>query len=285
MPTLTLATSCARRRRRAACRCVLWRPSVAAATAATCLRPPVDAPISRPFDAPPCPWCAGHRGITYAVAAGHARCAPRPPETVTFSGVVVDVRYVVVRHGDGLLATYGGLASTALQHGDAVVAGRLVGRSGGELYFGLRTGPDTYIDPLAAARGAGRAALPRAHRRDRRVARRQSRCCAAARYDRPSAHRPVGRSSLNRPPHCGRLLAPVGGTTAEGEPRWLSSRCASCSKLASTSVTRPAGGTRRCAASSSASATASTSSIWSRRCRGSRRPTASSATSSPAAAC
>ena len=68
---------------------------------------------------------------------------------MTFSGVVVDVRYVVVRHGDGLLATYGGLASAALQHGDAVVTGQLVGHSGVGLYFGLRTGPDTYIDPLA----------------------------------------------------------------------------------------------------------------------------------------
>ena len=67
--------------------------------------------------------------------------------TVTFSGVVVDVRYVVVRHADGLLATYGGLSSTPLTTGDTVVAGAIVGHSGGELYFGLRTGPDRYIDP------------------------------------------------------------------------------------------------------------------------------------------
>lgn len=118
------------------------------ATAATCLAPPVDAQISRPFDAPPCPWCAGHRGVTYAVAPGTPVSAVAAG-VVTFSGVVVDVRYVVVRHGDGLLATYGGLASAALQHGDAVVTGQLVGHSGVGLYFGLRTGPDTYIDPLA----------------------------------------------------------------------------------------------------------------------------------------
>ncbi len=67
--------------------------------------------------------------------------------TVTFSGVVVDVRYVVVRHGDGLLATYGGLSSTTLHAGDIVVTGQLVGHSGAGLYFGLRTGPDAYIDP------------------------------------------------------------------------------------------------------------------------------------------
>ena len=85
-------------------------------------------------------------GLTYAVGAGTPVSAAAAG-TVTFSGVVVDVRYVVVRHGDGLLATYGGLASTPLQHGDAVAAGSIVGRSGGGLYFGLRTGPDTYIDP------------------------------------------------------------------------------------------------------------------------------------------
>jgi murein DD-endopeptidase MepM/ murein hydrolase activator NlpD len=67
--------------------------------------------------------------------------------TVTFSGVVVDVRYVVVRHADGLLATYGGLRSTSLTAGEVIGAGAVVGRSGGELYFGLRTGPDEYVDP------------------------------------------------------------------------------------------------------------------------------------------
>jgi murein DD-endopeptidase MepM/ murein hydrolase activator NlpD len=117
-----------------------------AAAAASCLRPPVGTPISRPFDAPACPWCAGHRGLTYQVPLGtpvHAAAAG----VVTFSGIVVDVRYVVVRHGDGLLATYGGLESTSLSSGDRVAAGATVGRSGPELYFGLRTAPDAYIDP------------------------------------------------------------------------------------------------------------------------------------------
>lgn len=118
----------------------------AVAVADGCLLPPVDAPVSRGFEAPPCPWCAGHRGITYAVGDGSAVRAAAAG-LVTFSGVVVDIRYVVVRHGDGLLATYGGLASTSLVEGDVVAAGSTVGRSGGELYFGLRTGPDQYIDP------------------------------------------------------------------------------------------------------------------------------------------
>lgn len=116
------------------------------AVAATCLRPPVDAPISRAFEQPPCPWCAGHRGITFAAVPGTPVTAAAAG-TVTFSGVVVDIRYVVVRHGDGLLATYGGLRSTPLTEGDRVAAGALVGRTDGELYFGLRSDRDTYLDP------------------------------------------------------------------------------------------------------------------------------------------
>lgn len=118
----------------------------AVVAAADCLLPPVDAPVSRPFDAPPCPWCAGHRGLTYDVGSGSAVRAAAAG-VVTFSGVVVDTRYVVVRHADGLLATYGGLQSTTLAGGDRVAAGSTIGRSGPELYFGLRTGPDAYIDP------------------------------------------------------------------------------------------------------------------------------------------
>jgi murein DD-endopeptidase MepM/ murein hydrolase activator NlpD len=114
--------------------------------AAACLRPPVVAAVSRSFEAPPCQWCAGHRGITYAVRAGTPVRAAAAG-TVTFSGIVVDIRYVVVRHANGLLATYGGLQSTSLSAGDVVGAGAVVGRAGGELYFGLRTGPDRYIDP------------------------------------------------------------------------------------------------------------------------------------------
>jgi murein DD-endopeptidase MepM/ murein hydrolase activator NlpD len=111
-----------------------------------CLRPPVDAPVIRSFEAPPCPFCAGHRGVTFATGEGTAIRAAAAGE-VTFAGVVVGTLYVVVRHADGLLATYGGLASSGLVAGDAVAAGSVVGRSGAELYFGLRTGPDAYVDP------------------------------------------------------------------------------------------------------------------------------------------
>jgi murein DD-endopeptidase MepM/ murein hydrolase activator NlpD len=125
---------------------VLTAAPVGGAGAAVCLRPPVDAPVARPFDAPVCPWCAGHRGLGYSVAPGTIVRAAAAG-VVTFSGVVVGVRYVVVRHADGVLATYGGLASSTLRQGDPVVAGARVGVSGTELHFGLRTGPDAYVDP------------------------------------------------------------------------------------------------------------------------------------------
>ena len=148
MPTSSTRTSgrCAAVAVAVAVALVLGLWSAASAVAAQCLLPPVVAPVIRPFDAPPCQWCAGHRGISYAVAVGTPVRAAAAG-AVTFSGVVVEVRYVVVRHADGLLATYGGLSSTDLTSGDTIAAGAIIGRSGGELYFGLRTGPDQYIDP------------------------------------------------------------------------------------------------------------------------------------------
>jgi murein DD-endopeptidase MepM/ murein hydrolase activator NlpD len=119
---------------------------VSSSASGDCLRPPVEGVIVRAFEGPPCPWCAGHRGITYAVAPGTPVRAAAAG-VVTFSGVVVDIRYVVVRHADGLLATYGGLRSTSLPSGAVVGESAIVGYSGAELYFGLRTGPDRYIDP------------------------------------------------------------------------------------------------------------------------------------------
>lgn len=120
----------------------------AAAPAAGCLRPPVDAPIVVHYDAPACPYCAGDRGVRYATMPGTPVRAAAAG-IVTFSGVVVDVRYVVIRHAvvPHLRATYGGLASTTVAAGDSVVAGAIVGRASSGLYFGLRDDADRYVDP------------------------------------------------------------------------------------------------------------------------------------------
>lgn len=112
---------------------------------AACPQPPVQAPIAVPFRAPACRWCAGHRGLEY-------RLTPNTPVravaggVVSFAGTVVGVRYVVVQQADGLRATYGLLASTAIRQGAVVAEGAVVGRSSARLYFGWRRGDDP-IDP------------------------------------------------------------------------------------------------------------------------------------------
>jgi murein DD-endopeptidase MepM/ murein hydrolase activator NlpD len=120
---------------------------IAAGTAAggACWLPPVDAPVVDPFRPPPCTWCPGNRGLEFGTPSGSAVRAVAAGE-VTFSGTVAGDRYVVVRHGDGRRATYGGLASAAVRAGDTVAAGAIVGATATHLHFGVRDGA-TYIDP------------------------------------------------------------------------------------------------------------------------------------------
>ena len=116
-----------------------------AALAPSCYLPPINSPIVDPFRAPACTYCAGNRGLEYEPAAGSVVRAATAG-TVEFSGNVVRVRYVVVRQTDGLRASYGYLASTALRVGDRVTAGQRIGTTTARFFFGLRDG-DTYIDP------------------------------------------------------------------------------------------------------------------------------------------
>jgi murein DD-endopeptidase MepM/ murein hydrolase activator NlpD len=98
-----------------------------------------------PFRQPPCPFCAGNRGIDYAVDPGtvvrHAA-----PGRVEFAGTVAGTRYVVVSLANGWRLTYGQLTEVEVDAGDAVLAGGLVGRASGTFSFGLRVG-DEYVDP------------------------------------------------------------------------------------------------------------------------------------------
>jgi murein DD-endopeptidase MepM/ murein hydrolase activator NlpD len=116
-----------------------------AAAAAACWFPPVQGTIVDPFRAPPCVWCAGNRGLEYAVGtdvAVHAAASGR----VEFAGTVVGVDYVVIRLANGWRHTYGRLTSTALRVGDVVFANRPVGTATDTLFFSLRVGDD-YADP------------------------------------------------------------------------------------------------------------------------------------------
>ncbi len=119
-------------------------------TGAVCYLPPVDAPVTDPFRAPSCQFCAGNRGLEYGTTSGQAVVAAAAG-IVTFSGVVAHTRYVVVTQDDGLRATYGRLLAADVSLGSRVSAGALVGTATDRLFFGLRTPeeiqPVAYIDP------------------------------------------------------------------------------------------------------------------------------------------
>ncbi|MFM7252465.1 MAG: murein hydrolase activator EnvC family protein [Ilumatobacteraceae bacterium] len=110
-----------------------------------CLVMPALGDIVEPFVEPPCPYCAGRRGIVVRTAGG-APVGASAPGTVTFAGPVAGTNYVVVAHGGGWRTTYGRLAAVRVRAGQRVPLLAVVGTSGGCLHFGVRQG-DAYVDP------------------------------------------------------------------------------------------------------------------------------------------
>ena len=127
------------------------------AAAAPCWRPPVTGVVSDPFREPPCPYCAGNRGIEYRVGS-RVLVRAVASGTVSWAGSIAGTTYVVMRHLNGWRTTYGRLVTTSLRAGDVIVAGVAVGRASSVFYFGLRNGQG-YVDPapfLGALRGRPR---------------------------------------------------------------------------------------------------------------------------------
>jgi murein DD-endopeptidase MepM/ murein hydrolase activator NlpD len=118
---------------------------IGVARAGQCWRAPVEAPISDPFRAPACRWCPGNRGIEYDTSRG-AEVTAVAAGVITFAGSVAGTGYVVIRHADGLRATYGNVSFDNLHVGDLVVRGMRVGSTTGRLHLGVRRG-GSYIDP------------------------------------------------------------------------------------------------------------------------------------------
>ncbi len=108
-------------------------------------RPPTDAPVLDPFRPPPQPWLPGNRGIEYATAVGEPIAAIGPGR-VTFAGPVAGRLVVTVEHPDGLRSSYTDLAELAVQRGERVAGGQVVGQSQERFHLGVRRG-DTYLDP------------------------------------------------------------------------------------------------------------------------------------------
>lgn len=120
--------------------------------------------ITRPFEPPPEPWAAGHRGVDLAGTPGMpVRAAANG--VVHFAGTVVDRGVVGIRHTAGLRTTYEPV-TPLVRSGQPVRAGDVIGTlaSGHTgcpvaacLHWGLRRG-DQYLDPLTLL-GAGRVRL------------------------------------------------------------------------------------------------------------------------------
>ena len=131
---------------------------VVATLAPGCLAPPVPGPVTRPFVAPACAYCPGHRGVEYATLPGTSVRAVAAG-TVTFAGKVAGTTYVVLAQPDGLTATYGFLQAVTVRRGAQVAAGQVVGRSTQRVYFGWRRG-EVPVDPTPLlGRWRGRARL------------------------------------------------------------------------------------------------------------------------------
>lgn len=97
------------------------------------------------FREPPCPYCAGRRGIEYEVERGEpVRTAVTG--VVSFAGMVGGVRYVVVRTREGALVTHGYLLDIGVSAGDLVERGDQVGHGTERLFIGVRIG-GSYVDP------------------------------------------------------------------------------------------------------------------------------------------
>ena len=115
------------------------------AAAPRCWRPPVVGEVVDPFRPPPCPWCAGNRGIEYATEPGSPVRAAAPG-VVSFAGPVAGTNYVVVDLGDGRRLTYGRVATVAVAAGQAALEGMQLATTGSRVFFGLRVGEE-YHDP------------------------------------------------------------------------------------------------------------------------------------------
>lgn len=117
--------------------------------------------VLRPFEPPPSPYSAGHRGVDLATAPdGPIRAAG--PGVVTFAGSVAGRGVVAIRHPDGVTTEYEPV-HPAVHRGEAVAGGDRIGAVDGThegcpphgcLHWGARRGT-TYLDPLTLLRPLG----------------------------------------------------------------------------------------------------------------------------------
>jgi len=122
--------------------------------------------VARPFDPPSEVWSAGHRGVDLLGRTGQSVLAPAAGR-VAYAGDLAG-RGVLVLEVNGLRVTFEPVVAS-VHVGQRVQAGEVVGRLGlaqshclpaACLHWGVKTGPDSYTDPLAFVGGADIVLLP-----------------------------------------------------------------------------------------------------------------------------
>lgn len=122
-------------------------------TSAPWLIPPVDAPVTRAFEAPVTRWGSGHRGIDYEVDPGTAIRAVADG-VVVFAGDVAGTKAVTIAHANGSESTYTDLSEVLVTTGESVEQGFWVGRAGrahasvGGFHLGVKV-DGAYVNPQA----------------------------------------------------------------------------------------------------------------------------------------
>jgi murein DD-endopeptidase MepM/ murein hydrolase activator NlpD len=142
----------------AACLVAPSPASAAPASALWVLPLPGEPAVTRPFDPPPTPYAAGHRGVDLAGTPGQPVLAAGPG-TVAFAGLVAGRPVVSIEHTGGLRTTYEPVLPSVAA-GQAVARGSplgvlATGHAGCPveacLHWGLRRGA-VYLDPLSLLR-------------------------------------------------------------------------------------------------------------------------------------
>jgi murein DD-endopeptidase MepM/ murein hydrolase activator NlpD len=110
--------------------------------------------VLRPFEPPPTPYAAGHRGVDLATTPNQVVGAAAAG-LVSFAGPVAGRGVVVITHPDGVRTEYEPV-DPAVRRGQAVNAGEPIGTVDGQhdgcqpstcLHWGARRG-DEYFDPM-----------------------------------------------------------------------------------------------------------------------------------------
>src|SRR5215471_17352017 len=126
--------------------------AVAAGAGGLSYLPPVDAPVTDPFNLPFGPFGPGNRGLGYVTVPGTPVRASADG-VVTFAGTVAGALFVTVAHPDGVRTSYAYLARVDVVIGQAVRQGQQLGTTTDRFHLGARIG-DTYIDPATLFAGA-----------------------------------------------------------------------------------------------------------------------------------